>query len=262
MIHGITPDEHTWPITFSYSIGSYSTKGGMKAGFLFSAGFTLQRAITSQLAFFALVAFLMHNTTENIVYIVVGLVMALSGYFVLYRSKAIHFIPWLEKWLPTKSQLGGDIPLKLAFLHGIIAGCGTGAFAIIIYTVISPTMPSAWLGFVPGLFFGIGTMVMQIVIGAVFGWWMQHKQIDMKAKAFVGRFVAGNTLLYGGLLFVLAGVAGLLVPGMSNWGIGTGLRVHNLDSINAGLILVVCVVAGVGGVSLWKALRMAKANSN
>jgi ABC-type nickel/cobalt efflux system permease component RcnA len=25
VIHGITPDEHTWPITFSYAIGSYST---------------------------------------------------------------------------------------------------------------------------------------------------------------------------------------------------------------------------------------------
>lgn len=28
MVHGITPDEHTWPITFSYSVGSYSSRGG------------------------------------------------------------------------------------------------------------------------------------------------------------------------------------------------------------------------------------------
>ena len=27
MLHGATPDEHTWPITFSYAIGKYSTKG-------------------------------------------------------------------------------------------------------------------------------------------------------------------------------------------------------------------------------------------
>ncbi|HVB64913.1 MAG TPA: DUF2946 family protein, partial [Nitrolancea sp.] len=25
MLHGVTPDEHTWPITFSYAVGSYST---------------------------------------------------------------------------------------------------------------------------------------------------------------------------------------------------------------------------------------------
>ena len=47
IMHGATPDEHTWPITFSYAIGSYSTRKGMKAGFAFSAGFTIQRAITS-----------------------------------------------------------------------------------------------------------------------------------------------------------------------------------------------------------------------
>ncbi|MFP3297134.1 MAG: hypothetical protein RXN78_06055, partial [Vulcanisaeta sp.] len=44
MLHGITPDEHTWPITFSYAVGEYSTRGGIKAGFLFSLGFTIQRA--------------------------------------------------------------------------------------------------------------------------------------------------------------------------------------------------------------------------
>jgi len=35
MVHGITPDEHTWPITFNYAIGSYSIRGGLKAGLCF-----------------------------------------------------------------------------------------------------------------------------------------------------------------------------------------------------------------------------------
>ncbi len=26
LMHGATPDEHTWPITFSYAVGKYSTK--------------------------------------------------------------------------------------------------------------------------------------------------------------------------------------------------------------------------------------------
>ena len=51
IMHGATPDEHTWPITFSYAIGSYSTRKGMKAGFAFSAGFTVQRAILTTLGF-------------------------------------------------------------------------------------------------------------------------------------------------------------------------------------------------------------------
>ncbi len=32
VVHGITPDEHTWPITFSYSLGSYSAKKGFLIG--------------------------------------------------------------------------------------------------------------------------------------------------------------------------------------------------------------------------------------
>jgi len=52
IIHGITPDEHTWPITFSYSVGSYSAKKGFLVGLSFSLAFTLQRAIASELAYF------------------------------------------------------------------------------------------------------------------------------------------------------------------------------------------------------------------
>lgn len=256
MIHGVTPDEHTWPITFSYSVGSYSTKGGMQAGFWFSAGFTLQRAIGSELAFFALSSFLMHPSAENTIYVIVGSVMALSGYYILHRNRAIHLIPWLEKWWPAAGNPEGGVPLKLAFVHGIVAGWGTGAFATILYTVISPSMPSMWIGFLPGVLFGLGTLVMQVVIGAMFGWWMQRRQLDTSSKLFVGRLVSGNTLLYGGVLFVAAGLIGLLVPATTEWSIATGIHVHNLDSINLGLVLVILVVAGIGGVSMWRAMRL------
>lgn len=254
MIHGITPDEHTWPITFSYSIGSYSSKGGMLSGLIFSTGFTLQRAIASELAFLALAGFLMHSASENIVYIIVGIVMAISGYYILHKGRAFHLIPWLEKLLPQRDD-SKPVPFRLAFLHGVIAGWGTGAFATIIYTVISPTMPSVWVGFVPGLLFGLGTLLMQVIIGAIFGWWMQRRNISQSSKANIGQFVSGNTLQYGGLLFMLAGVLGLIDPSVSDWGLNTGIRVHNLDSINVGLILVVIIVAGIGGASMWFALR-------
>ena len=257
-IHGVTPDEHTWPITFSYSIGSYSTRGGMRAGLIFSLGFTLQRAIASELAFLALAGFLMHSSTESVVYAIVGVVMALSGYYILYRGHAIHLIPWVERLLPTVDD-SHPVPLKLAFLHGIIAGWGTGAFATIIYTVISPTMPSAWVGFLPGLLFGLGTLLMQVIIGAAFGWWMQQQHLDTSDKAFVGRYVSGRTLLYGGVVFILAGLVGILAPpSLTEWGITTGIHIHNLDTINLGLVLVVVVVAGVGGTSMWQALRKVK----
>ncbi|MCL6454254.1 MAG: hypothetical protein K6T78_11645 [Alicyclobacillus sp.] len=259
VVHGITPDEHTWPITFSYSIGSYSTRGGMRAGLLFSLAFTLQRAIASELAYFALAGFLTRPGAEQVVYVVVGIVMLLSGYFILYRNKALHLIPWLERLMPPLPGQGSAIPVRLALVHGFIAGWGTGAFATIIYTVISPHMPNAWVAFLPGLFYGIGTMVMQILIGAAFGSWMDKRRLEAQAKAFIGRFVAGSTLLFGGVLFALVGGAELALPRLSEWAVPTGLHVYNLDSINVALLLIIVVVGGIGGGSMWVAFRKVRA---
>jgi hypothetical protein len=50
LLHGILPDDHTLPITFSYAIGSASGKEGVKAGLYFSAAFTVQRMPISELA--------------------------------------------------------------------------------------------------------------------------------------------------------------------------------------------------------------------
>src|SRR5436309_13175485 len=58
MLHGVIPDEHTWPITFSYSVGSATGRGGLLSGAYFAAAFTVRRAIMSQLASFALLTLL------------------------------------------------------------------------------------------------------------------------------------------------------------------------------------------------------------
>ncbi|MDQ0188713.1 hypothetical protein JI721_13040 [Alicyclobacillus cycloheptanicus] len=259
LVHGITPDEHTWPITFSYSIGSYSTRGGMRAGLFFSLAFTVQRAIASELAYFALARFLTQPREEEVVYLLVGIVMLLSGYFILYRRKTLHLLPWLERLLPHVREDGEGVPVKLALLHGFVAGWGTGAFATIIYTTISPHMPNAWVAFLPGLLYGLGTTVMQIIAGAAFGRWMENRQLGTAAKAFVGRFVAGNTLFIGGVLFVLAGAVGLVYPALMDWQVSTGLHIYNLDTINTALLLVIFIVGGAGFSSLWLGLRKASA---
>jgi len=61
------------------------------------------------------------------------------------------------------------VPVRLAFIHGFIAGFGFGAFALIIYTVLAPAMPSPRLGWLPGALFGLGTMIAQVAFGATFG---------------------------------------------------------------------------------------------
>ncbi|KUO94865.1 hypothetical protein [Ferroacidibacillus organovorans] len=265
MVHGITPDEHTWPITFSYSVGSYSTRGGMRAGFAFSLAFTVQRALMSELSFVALkqVTLLFH--ANALIYVVVGLVMALSGAYILRLGRHIHWLGFLEAALTRALRLtpvadagiSARSSVRLALLHGFIAGFGTGAFAVIVYTVLAPQMPSAFVGFLPGLFFGIGTMIMQIAFGGLIGFLISRMNVSSNAMVYIARHVSGQVLFYGGLVFLLVGSFSLIVP-TESWGFTTGIHVHNLHQIGVGFFLAVIPVFFIAGISMLQAIQRIK----
>jgi len=52
MLHGILPDEHTWP-SHSATPSGCERQAGMRAGLFFSAAFTVQRALLAQVSYFA-----------------------------------------------------------------------------------------------------------------------------------------------------------------------------------------------------------------
>jgi hypothetical protein len=292
VVHGITPDEHTWPITFSYAIGSYSTRRGLLAGLIFSGAFTLQRALGSILAYLALARWMETDNIEYIVYILVGLAMALAGAYILRIGRVFHVDLLPAVWSgghrthgwgrqPARDPQGvrataASSPFSLragaqeesrpalrevtpwmAAIHGFIAGWGFGAFATILYTVLAPSMPSVATAWMPGVTFGLGTMLVQAVAGALFGGWMRRRKLPEEAVALVARRVAGSTLFWGGVVFVAAGIFGLALPNAAAWAIATPIHVHNLDSLGLGFILVMLVVLGIGGGSLIYAMRQA-----
>jgi hypothetical protein len=226
LLHGILPDEHTWPITFSYAIGGASGKEGMKAGLYFSSAFTLQRMLVSELAYLALGKFLLLPMVEGIVYIIVGIAMSAAGAVVVRRNRYLHFHfighHHKEGMLTENSgsvvtrhhaQTDGPVmapPARWALLHGFIAGFGFGGFALFIMTVAAPKMPGPWLGFLPGLLFGLGTMIMLVLIGALFGASLRWtKALTEQEVRRVGAQTGGRTLFFGGLLFGAAGFADL-----------------------------------------------------
>ena len=259
IVHGVTPDEHTWPITFSYAVGSYSTRGGMRAGLLFSLAFALQRAIASELAYFALVRLLAWDRWEYFVYVVVGLTMAGSGFYLLRRGRIPHLFHThsLDSDSPpdVQPEESSRFVRFMPLIHGFIAGWGTGAFALIVYGTLAPAIGSPWLAFLPGLFFGLGTMIVQIAFGGFIGAWAARRRFGEQAMKAFARRVSGETLAYGGIAFVLAGAIGSLDPVLFSWSFATGIRVHNVAHLGIGFVLVVAVLVGIAGRAFFGAVR-------
>ncbi len=58
----------------------------------------------------------------------------------------------------------------------------------------------------PGLLFGLGTMLVLLVLGALFGTMLRWvKSLKEEEIARIGMETAARTLLYGGLLFIACG---------------------------------------------------------
>ena len=100
LVHGITPDEHTWPITFSYAIGSYSTRRGLRVGMIFSLAFAAQQALVSELAYLGLAGWFVFEHHEDVIYLVVGALMVAAGLYVTGRGA----LPHLHLWRPRRGR--------------------------------------------------------------------------------------------------------------------------------------------------------------
>ena len=267
MLHGLTPDEHTWPITFSYSIGSYSSRGGMKAGLMFSGGFTIQRTILAGLGFTGLAAVYQAYNLDGYIDVLVGVGMLLAGYYLL-KGTDIH-IP-LDRLLgakehhttaaervPMHETVGGakPVPLRLATAHGFIAGWGLGAYASVIVFVLAPQMPNVIFASLVGTFFGIGTMFMQVMLGSLFANIMRLKKLSLDQVKYIGRSAAARTLYLGGLAFAAIGVLVVAFPYLNTIAIGTGNPIPNLDSVGISTILVLFTVGVIGVSSIYLGYR-------
>lgn len=245
LVHGITPDEHTWPITFSYAVGGYSTWRGMRAGLIFSAAFTAQQCLASELAHLGLAHWFTFEGFDGVIYIVVGIVMAAAGLYVIGRGALPHLhLPGSHD--PAAEAKPRELRPWMPAVHGFIAGWGLDAFSAIIYTTLAPAMPSAATGWLPGLFFGLGTLIVQAMAGAAFGLWAAHRKLPGEAIRDIALRTAARTLTWGGIAFTIFGVVALVFPDIADFGIGTRLHVHNLDSVGLPFLLVIFSVVGVG----------------
>ncbi|NNN18651.1 MAG: hypothetical protein HKL84_02230 [Acidimicrobiaceae bacterium] len=250
LLHGVTPDEHTWPITFSYSIGSYSSKGGRKAGFRFSATFILQRAIGSEIAYYALKSILVSAKAGFLLYTLIGMVMA---------GSAVYMKVKLSKGSYESIEKHSHAVTVMPMIHGFIAGWGVGAFAVIVYGVLSPSMPNGYFAWAPGAIFGMGTMVTQMLVGSIFGAFIEKIHLSEPNKAKFATKISSTTLLASGTAFVVVGIVGSLFPGwISSLGIATPINIPNLSKVDVGFFLAVPVVFVSAGLAMYFGLKELK----
>ena len=249
VVHGITPDEHTWPITFSYAVGGYSTWRGLRAGLIFSLAFTAQQCVASELAHLGLAHWFTFEGLETFVYIVVGIVMAAAGLFVMGRGALPHLhLPGFARLAPERRE-PRELEWWMPAVHGFIAGWGLDAFSAIIYTTLAPAMPSAAIGWLPGLVFGCGTLCVQASVGAAFGFWASRRGLPAAAIRSIALTTAARTLLWGGCAFSLFGLFALAFPKAADLSIGTPLHIHNLDALGLPFALAALTVVGIGVTS-------------
>ena len=260
IVHGVTPDEHTWPITFSYAVGGYSTRRGLRAGLIFSAAFTVQQALATELAYLGLARWFTFPWAEAVIYLVIGFLMLVAGLFVIGRGVLPHLsLPRFLRRAGAHEQ-GSDDPVTprplrdlkpwMPAVHGFVAGWGFDAFAVSLYTVLAPAMPSAATAWLPGAAYGLGTLCIQAGAGAAFGLWSARRGLPPEAVRAIALLAASRTLTWGGGAFVLAGLVSLTFPGLADFGIATGLQIPNLHTIDLPLVLAILCVAGIGVTTL------------
>ena len=248
LVHGVVPDEHTWPIVFSYAIGGYSTWRGLRAGLVFSLAFTAQQAFASQLAYFGLAPWFSSESLHHVVDLIVGPLMIAAGLYVVGRGGLPHLhLPGMKRRGAEPAEPAAPRELKpwMPAVHGFVAGWGIDAFSVVVYTTLSPAMPSPSVGWLPGFAYGVGTLCVQAVAGTVFGAWAARRGLPPEAIRSIALTTAARTLLWGGGAFTLFGVLALLFRGIADIEIPIPL----LDSVDLSFVLVVFTVVGVGVTS-------------
>lgn len=270
-LHGLIPDEHTWPITFAYSVGTTTGRGGVKSASWFSLAFTAQRAMMSTVVYLALSAAIgfwgfnlatADNAVNGPVYIAVGIAMAVAGFLIL-TDRVGHFHPFMRvsrrdlakhtgATRAAKAE-DGRIPTHWCIIHGFISGFGTdsGVLSTWIYitTILLFLVPNRlwYIAWLPGTLFGLGTFLVLMFVGFFFGQTLQvAKHFGPNRIAQFGRLVGARTLLFGGLLFV--------VLGPLYW---AGWFTNDVE-FGAGQLIVILVLVGIAVPTMiytWRQVR-------
>ncbi|MGC8607668.1 MAG: hypothetical protein ACP5L5_08940 [Vulcanisaeta sp.] len=194
VIHGLKPDEHTWPITVSYGLMQRSIKGVAAAVSVFAGALTLVWTLMSALVG-ELMGLLNISVLDPYVDIIVGLtMMGVAAYLVFGKHEDHHGVRTAD--------------YKLIWIHGLAAAFGGDFFIVLILTIAIVPMITAELSFMVGFMFGFGSWLAQSIIVLAIYKGIVKSVGDWSVVADAGRIALGML----GLFMIGLGIYSFFTP--------------------------------------------------
>ncbi len=201
MIHGLKPDQHTWPITIPYAISQRSLFMGILASFVFTGTLTLVWTMLS--TFTGVVLNLVTDPEALTPYAdaLAGTTMITVASIFLFRTKKNGMLNRIDEPKTAPN-------FKYIWIHGLAASFG-GDFLVVLLlaTLLVGSIIPVYLSFTIGLLFGIGSMLTQaiVVIAAYKGAKTIIKNAYMMAQSGV------LSLLFLGVFLIVLGLLGFFI---------------------------------------------------
>jgi hypothetical protein len=194
VIHGLKPDEHTWPITISYGLMQRNIRGVIAAVTVFAGALTLVWTLMSALAG-QLMGLLNTSLLDPYVDIIVGLTMiGVAAYLVFGNHEHTEEVKTAD--------------YKVIWIHGLAAAFGGDFFIVLILTLALTPLISPGLSFLVGLAFGIGSLIAQSVIVIAVYKGIVRSVRDWGTVAMAGRVALGVL----GVFMIGLGTISLVFP--------------------------------------------------
>lgn len=190
LVHGLTPDEHTWPVIFAYSVQQKKIKKSIKTAVYFALAATIPWTILAAIVGY-LGSILIPETWEVYFHILLGGAIILLGiYTVIYQH-----IPHLHIGHQKGHQDKPPKPFKTkqAFIYGLILGSGPCAPVLLMYGFAAQSQ-SVLIGIFAGLLFGLATLLTLGILAGILGGLVQYAQAKIrrnlsKILAYISGFV-------------------------------------------------------------------------
>ncbi|MEM3972457.1 MAG: hypothetical protein QXF96_07685 [Saccharolobus sp.] len=195
LIHGIKPDEHTWPITISYALMQKQFKYAIVSTAIFTTALTLVWTMLSALTS-EIYSFLANYNLDPYVDVIVGLTMI---------SVSIGLLLMRKSEVSQESVRG----YKVIWVHGLAAAFG-GDFIVVLLLTLALTPIVGQAGFLIGLLFGIGSFVSQaIIVGLTYKGAIKALKRDFSVMERAGKF----SLLFLGIFMIFLGIYSFMTGG-------------------------------------------------